>query len=131
MSATFQHLYIGNQTLFTELNPICLRGLNEVTRTDGRTIADVITKAREEEVDNAHNAFVLVTFFYNVTNTLTNNSLKIYFSHFFTLFSTFFYNVTHTLTNDSSQQFFSKMRNKDLAFKQSQDLPISGLSTQP
>jgi hypothetical protein len=53
MSATFQHLYIGNQTLFTELNPICLRGLNKVTHTNGRTIANVITKAREEEVDKS------------------------------------------------------------------------------
>jgi hypothetical protein len=51
MSATFQHLYIGNQTLFPELNPICLRGLNKVTRMNGRTIAYVIAKAREEEVD--------------------------------------------------------------------------------
>jgi hypothetical protein len=57
MSATFEHLYIGNQTLFTELNPICLRGLNKVTRMNGRTIANVIAKARKEEVDNAHNLF--------------------------------------------------------------------------
>jgi hypothetical protein len=54
MSATFEHLYIDNRTLFTELNPICLRGLNKVTRTNGRTIANVITKARKE----AHKLFL-------------------------------------------------------------------------